>query len=224
LSDTGRVETSTCCENIATEFAAAEKLMVDSVVTWARDYKIDGFRFDLMGHHSRDNMLAVRSALDELTLAKDGVDGSAVYLYGEGWDFGEVSGDTRFVQARQGNLGGTGIGTFNDRLRDGVHGGSPVASNTILQQGYGTGLGTDPNGAPINGSTQDALAALGPATDLVTVNYDEAARSTTTAHRQVTLSSQTRSSTTLTHTTTRRCMTSQCSNFRRKPRCLTGSA
>jgi pullulanase-type alpha-1,6-glucosidase len=169
LSDTGRVETSTCCENIATEFAAAEKLMVDSVVTWARDYKIDGFRFDLMGHHSRDNMLAVRSALDELTLAKDGVDGSAVYLYGEGWDFGEVSGDTRFVQARQGNLGGTGIGTFNDRLRDGVHGGSPVASNTILQQGYGTGLGTDPNGAPINGSTQDALAALGPATDLVKV-------------------------------------------------------
>ncbi len=169
LSGTGSVETSTCCENIATEFAAAEKLMIDSVVTWARDYKIDGFRFDLMGHHSRDNMLAVRSALDELTLAKDGVDGSAIYLYGEGWDFGEVAGDARFVQARQGNLGGTGIGTFNDRLRDGVHGGSPVASNTIQQQGYGTGLGTDPNGAPINGSTEDALAALGPATDLVKV-------------------------------------------------------
>lgn len=169
LSDAGKVETSTCCQNVATEHAAAEKLMVDSVVTWARDYKVDGFRFDLMGHHSRDNMLAVRSALDALTVAKDGVDGSSVYLYGEGWDFGEVSGDSRFVQARQGNLRGTGISTFNDRLRDSVHGGSPVDSGSTFKQGYGTGLGTDPNGDTINGSTEQALTDLGKATDLVKV-------------------------------------------------------
>ena len=37
------------------------------------------------------NMLAVRAALDELTLKKDGVDGKAIYLYGEGWNFGEVA-------------------------------------------------------------------------------------------------------------------------------------
>ena len=54
-----------------------EKLMVDSVVSWARNYHVDGFRFDLMGHHSRANMLAVRSALDALTLQKDGVDGKS---------------------------------------------------------------------------------------------------------------------------------------------------
>ena len=54
LNATGAVETSTCCQNIATEHAMAQKLMVDSVVLWARDYKVDGFRFDLMGHHSRD--------------------------------------------------------------------------------------------------------------------------------------------------------------------------
>ena len=40
----------------------AQKLMVDSVVSWARNYKVDGFRFDLMGHHSKANMLAVRGA------------------------------------------------------------------------------------------------------------------------------------------------------------------
>lgn len=163
LNKAGAVETSTCCQNVATEHAAAEKLMVDSVVTWARDYKVDGFRFDLMGHHSKDNMLAVREALDALTVKKDGVDGSAIYLYGEGWNFGEVANNALFEQATQGQLGGTGIGTFNDRLRDGVHGGSPVDGSSTFEQGFGTGLGTDPNGSPVD----PADRTLGEQTDLV---------------------------------------------------------
>src|SRR5699024_2453420 len=43
----GAVETSTCCSNLATENAMAEKLMVDATVLWAREYRVDGFRFDL---------------------------------------------------------------------------------------------------------------------------------------------------------------------------------
>ncbi len=167
LSATGAIETSTCCQNVATENAMAGRLMVDSVVTWARDYKVDGFRFDLMGHHSRQNMLDVREALDALTLEADGVDGSAIYLYGEGWNFGEVADNALFDQATQGQLGGTGIGTFSDRLRDAVHGGSPVDGSSTFQQGFGTGLGTDPNGDPINGTTEEALADLAHQTDLV---------------------------------------------------------
>jgi pullulanase/glycogen debranching enzyme len=57
LDGNGAVQTSTCCQNVATEHAVAQKLMVDSVVLWAKEYKVDGFRFDLMGHHSKDNML-----------------------------------------------------------------------------------------------------------------------------------------------------------------------
>nr|WP_082510578.1 pullulanase-type alpha-1,6-glucosidase [Leifsonia sp. Leaf325] len=167
LNAVGNVETSTCCQNVATEHAAAEKLMVDSVVLWAKEYKVDGFRFDLMGHHSKANMLAVRAALDELTLADDGVDGQAVYLYGEGWNFGEVADNALFEQATQGQLGGTGIGTFNDRLRDAVHGGSPVDASTTYAQGYGTGLSTDSNGNVINGTPEEAAAALARQTDLV---------------------------------------------------------
>jgi pullulanase-type alpha-1,6-glucosidase len=148
LNAVGNVETSTCCQNVATEHEVAQKLMVDSVVTWARGYKVDGFRFDLMGHHSKENMLAIRGALDELTLKKDGVDGKKIYLYGEGWNFGEVANNARFEQATQGQLGGTGIGTFSDRLRDAVHGGSPVDGQSTFYQGYGTGLFTDPNGRP----------------------------------------------------------------------------
>ena len=44
LSATGRLETSTCCANTASEHRMMEKLMVDSVVTWAREYKVDGTR------------------------------------------------------------------------------------------------------------------------------------------------------------------------------------
>ncbi len=167
LDANGKVQTSTCCDNVATEHKAAEKLMVDSVVLWAREYKVDGFRFDLMGHHSKENMLAVRAALDALTLENDGVDGKSILLYGEGWNFGEVADNALFEQASQGQLAGTKIATFSDRLRDAVHGGSPVAGDTKFQQGFGTGLGTDPNGAAINGTPEQALADLAHQTDLV---------------------------------------------------------
>ncbi|HEX7805352.1 MAG TPA: pullulanase-type alpha-1,6-glucosidase [Cellulomonas sp.] len=166
LNSVGAVETSTCCQNVATEHAMAGKMMVDSVVTWARDYKVDGFRFDLMGHHSVDTMKAVRSALDALTPQKDGVNGKAVYLYGEGWNFGEVANNALFTQATQGQLGGTGIGTFSDRLRDAVRGGGPFDTDPRIQ-GFGSGEATDPNGAAVNGTVADQLARLGHDTDLV---------------------------------------------------------
>ena len=98
-----------------------------------------------MGHHPKANMLAVRAALDALTVRRDGVDGKTIYLYGEGWNFGEVADDARFVQATQANMAGTGIGTFNDRLRDAVRGGGPFDDDPRVQ-GFASGLFTDPNG------------------------------------------------------------------------------
>src|SRR5690606_26649537 len=56
LNARGTVETSTCCQNNATENRMMEKLMIDSVLTWTTAYKVDAFRFDLMGHHMRSNM------------------------------------------------------------------------------------------------------------------------------------------------------------------------
>jgi len=156
LNADGVVETSTCCANTATEYAMMEKLMVDSVVTWARDHKVDGFRFDLMGHHSLANMQTVRDALDALTVADDGVDGSAIYLYGEGWNFGEVADDARFIQATQLNLGGSGIGSFSDRLRDAVRGGGPFDGGDDLarRQGFINGLFYDYNTYNSGASTE----------------------------------------------------------------------
>ncbi|MFN8496682.1 MAG: pullulanase-type alpha-1,6-glucosidase [Anaerolineae bacterium] len=144
LNAIGHVEMSTCCDNTATEHAMMEKLMVDSLVTWARAYKVDGFRFDLMGHHMRANILKARDTLRTLTPARDGVDGAKIYIYGEGWDFGEVGWNARGANASQGNMAGTGIGTFSDRLRDAVRGGSGFGD--LREQGFATGLWYEPNG------------------------------------------------------------------------------
>jgi pullulanase-type alpha-1,6-glucosidase len=168
LLEDGTVANSTCCANTAPENTMMGKLVVDSVVTWAKAYKVDGFRFDLMGHHPKANILAVRAALDKLTVARDGVDGKSIYVYGEGWDFGEVAGDARFVQATQKNMAGTGIGTFNDRLRDGVRGGGPFDENPRVQ-GFGSGLFTDPNGDPVNGTAAEQKARLLHYQDLIKV-------------------------------------------------------
>lgn len=143
LNADGRVETSTCCQNTATEHNMMEKLMIDSVLLWATAYKVDGFRFDLMGHHMVENMLAVREALDSLTINDDGVNGEQIYVYGEGWDFGEVAANARGINATQLNLPGTGIGTFNDRVRDSLRGGSPFGG--LQEQGFANGLYVDPN-------------------------------------------------------------------------------
>ncbi|WP_327428179.1 pullulanase-type alpha-1,6-glucosidase [Streptomyces sp. NBC_01236] len=164
----GSVATSTCCANTATENAMMGKLVVDSIVTWAKEYKVDGFRFDLMGHHPKANILAVRKALDALTLEKDGVDGKKIILYGEGWNFGEVADDARFVQATQKNMAGTGIATFSDRARDAVRGGSPFDSDPGIQ-GFASGLYTDPNSSTANGTSAEQKARLLHYQDLIKV-------------------------------------------------------
>ncbi|WP_443045799.1 pullulanase-type alpha-1,6-glucosidase [Streptomyces sp. NBC_00356] len=164
----GSVANSTCCANTAPENKMMGKLVVDSIVTWAREYKVDGFRFDLMGHHPKANILAVRKALDALTVKKDGVDGKKIILYGEGWNFGEIADDARFVQATQKNMAGTGIATFSDRARDAVRGGSPFDEDPGVQ-GFASGLYTDPNTSKENGTSAEQKARLLHYQDLIKV-------------------------------------------------------
>ncbi len=136
---TGEVEQSTCCDNTATERVMMAKLMTDSLLVWAEHYKIDGFRFDLMGHQPKAAMLAAREAV--WAIDPDN------YFYGEGWNFGEVADDAQFTQATQLNMAGSSIGTFTDRLRDAVRGGGPFDGGDDLRknQGLANGLGTIDN-------------------------------------------------------------------------------
>ncbi|WP_172120572.1 pullulanase-type alpha-1,6-glucosidase [Actinomyces faecalis] len=145
LDAAGKVESSTCCNNVATERAMAERLMIDACVSWVRDYHVDGFRFDLMGYHSTSTMKRLRRALAQV--GRDAV-GHEPYLYGEGWNMGEVADNALFRQAVQGQVGaeeGLHVGTFNDRVRDALHGGS-LGPDPCVGQGLGTGAASHPTG------------------------------------------------------------------------------
>ncbi|MFK4804187.1 hypothetical protein ACI3K5_36605, partial [Streptomyces sp. MPA0124] len=99
---------------------------------------------------------------------KDGVDGKKIILYGEGWNFGEVADDARFVQATQKNMAGTGIATFSDRARDAVRGGGPFDEDPGVQ-GFASGLYTDPNSSKANGTEAEQKARLLHYQDLIKV-------------------------------------------------------
>ena len=159
LNSDGTVANSTCCSNTATERAMMGKFVRDSLHTWAVDYKVDGFRFDIMGHMPKDLLVQIREDMDSLTPEVDGVDGSKVLLYGEGWNFGEVANDARFVQATQLNLQNTGIGTFDDRVRDVVRGGGPFDQDP-RGQGFGSGLCVDPNDSGLDSVDGCSAAVL----------------------------------------------------------------
>lgn len=158
---TGAVETSTCCENTASEHRMMAKLMIDSLEVWARDYKIAGFRFDLMGHHMRQNLVDAYRAVRRID--------RHTYFYGEGWEFGEVAGNARGINATQLNMAGTGIGTFNDRQRDAVRGGSPFDGGESIRrnQGFANGLYVLPNELARAGAEEKAQALH--AADLIRV-------------------------------------------------------
>jgi hypothetical protein len=119
-----------------------------------------------MGHHMKRNMLKLRDELDALTVADDGVDGEEIYVYGEGWNFGEVADNARGVNATQFNMAGTGIGTFSDRLRDAVRGGGPFdgGQDLIRRQGWANGQYYDPNA--LNSGSPAELEGLLHASDL----------------------------------------------------------
>jgi pullulanase/glycogen debranching enzyme len=152
LNAAGAIERSTCCDNTATENLMMGKLMIDSAVQWATQYKIDSFRFDLMGHQPRATMVRLQERVNQAA-------GRTVPLIGEGWNFGEVADGARFVQASQLSLNGTGIGTFNDRLRDAVRGGSAgdAGEAMVSRQGFINGLVYDPNAKAGRRPAEDLL-------------------------------------------------------------------
>jgi pullulanase len=142
LNSNGAVENHSCCADTAAERTMMAKLMTDTLLVWADHYKIDGFRFDVMGMIPKSVMVAAQTAVNAIAAA----DGRGfTYFYGEGWTPDpEVS--AVIAPAIQAALAGTGIGTFNDRLRDGARGGSPFDSGAamVANQGFVNGLCYDP--------------------------------------------------------------------------------
>ncbi|WP_304636963.1 MULTISPECIES: alpha-1,6-glucosidase domain-containing protein [Pseudoalteromonas] len=117
----GDIERSTCCENTATEHVMMDKFVADSMVILARDFGYDSFRFDVMGHMPKASIMTALSAVQAVD--------PDTYFYGEGWNFGEVADNRLFVQAKQMDMAGTEVGTFNDRIREAIRGGAFFSNN-----------------------------------------------------------------------------------------------
>ena len=112
-TETGAFSDDSGCGNgTASERTMMRKYMVDSLLYWATEYHIDGFRFDLMGIHDRVTLETIRNELDAL----DGGQGKKILLYGEPWS---ADGDytapsfTKRVSATSAQIGGTGKYTYN---------------------------------------------------------------------------------------------------------------
>lgn len=105
---------SGCGNETASERAMVRKYIVDSVVYWAKEYHIDGFRFDLMAVHDIETMNAVRAALDEID--------PSIMVYGEGWTGGDcaISSAQQALKANMAKI--DRVGAFSDDIRDGIKG------------------------------------------------------------------------------------------------------
>ena len=117
-NDDGSLSNGSGCGNeFASERPMARRYLIDSVLYWAREYHIDGFRFDLMGLYDVETMNLLRAELDRLPGGRD------ILMYGEPWQ-GGCSALHRY-EANKNNLNmlNERIGIFCDNTRDAIKGG-----------------------------------------------------------------------------------------------------
>jgi len=97
----------------ASERKMMRKFMVDSVTYWAKEYNLDGFRFDLMGIHDYETMNEIRKAVNQID--------PSIILHGEGWDLNTpLAAELKANQKNAEKM--KGIAHFNDNIRDGLKG------------------------------------------------------------------------------------------------------
>lgn len=103
-----------CGNETASERPMMRQFMIESLKYWAEEYRIDGFRFDLMGLHDIETMNLIREELDKID--------PDIFLYGEGWTAGDtpLPPEKRAVKAHAAQL--NGIAVFSDDIRDGIRG------------------------------------------------------------------------------------------------------
>ena len=109
---------SGCGNETASEHIMYRRFMINSILYWAKEYHIDGFRFDLMGLHDTETMNAIRMALNELP------NGEKILLYGEPWTAGPTAMAKGYIPAVTANEKHLmkGIYIFSDNIRDAIKG------------------------------------------------------------------------------------------------------
>ncbi len=137
---------SGCGNETASEMPMMRKFIIDSVCYWTREYKLGGFRFDLMGLHDIETMDQVAAAAGQIN--------DHIVIYGEPWTGGGTTlpAELQAVQANAAQF--NGYGQFNDQMRDGlIKGGlnAKEATGWVTGKASGADIPSIVNG--INGIT-----------------------------------------------------------------------
>jgi pullulanase len=105
---------SGCGNETASERAMMQKYMIESVLYWAKEYHLDGFRFDLMGIHDINTMNLLAEELHKFD--------STIFIYGEGWTAGDspLPIEKRAIKQNMPKI--FGMAAFSDEIRDGIKG------------------------------------------------------------------------------------------------------
>ncbi len=113
-TEDGELANGTFCGNeVATERSMVSKYITDSVLYWAREYNLDGFRFDLLGIIDVFTMRTIREQIDRID--------PSIIILGEGWNMGDVLPEILRSTADRSRML-RGIGFFNDQFRNSIRG------------------------------------------------------------------------------------------------------
>lgn len=140
---------SGCGNETASDHEMYRRFMVESVCYWAREYHIDGFRFDLMGIHDQETMNAIRAALDEID--------PTILTYGEGWAAEAPAYPYEQLAMKQWTYKMPRVGAFSDDIRNALIGspfdhergfasGNPAGKQALMNGLAGCIGFEDPNG------------------------------------------------------------------------------
>jgi len=105
---------SGCGNETASDKQMMRQFMIESVCYWAREYHVDGFRFDLMGIHDQETMNAIRAALDEID--------PTILTYGEGWAAMSPAYPYEQLAMKQWTYKMPRVGAFSDDIRNSLIG------------------------------------------------------------------------------------------------------
>lgn len=115
MNEDGTYANGSGCDNeTASDKEMMRQFMVESVCYWAREYHIDGFRFDLMGIHDQETMRQIRAALDEID--------PSIITYGEGWAASSPAYPYEQLAMKQWTYTMPRVGAFSDDIRNALIG------------------------------------------------------------------------------------------------------
>jgi pullulanase len=115
FNEDGEYSNASGCNNeTASERPMMRKFMIDSCKFWATEYKIDGFRFDLMGIHDIETMNLLCGELKKID--------ASIFVYGEGWTAGESPLSRTLRALKENSFKLDQISLFSDDIRDAIRG------------------------------------------------------------------------------------------------------